>query len=107
MDNLVVIDGELQLASDVKKTIFSIEKEIKNLKELQDKYKKALLKEIEDRGMVNCNIKNELFTLIYKGASTRETLDSKRLKEDMPEIYDEYVKISNVSSSISVRLKED
>ena len=30
MDNLVVIDGELQLASDVKKTIFSIEKENKN-----------------------------------------------------------------------------
>ena len=82
MDNLVVLDnGELQLASDVKKTIFAIEKEIKGLKELQDKYKKALIQEIEDRGIVNCNIKNELFTLTYKGSSTRETLDSKRLKE--------------------------
>ena len=107
MDNLVVLDsGELQLASDVKKTIFAIEKEIKNLTELRDKYKQALIQEIEDRGFINCNIKNELFTLTYKGASTRETLDSKRLTEDMPEIYDEYVKISSVSSSIGVRLIE-
>lgn len=108
MDNLVVLDsGELQLASDVKKTIYSIEKEIKNLTELRDKYKKALIQEIEDRGIINCNIKNELFTLTYKGASTRETIDSKRLREEKPEIYDEYCKIGNVSSSISVRLKEE
>jgi hypothetical protein len=107
MDNLVVLDnGELQLASDVKKTIYSIEKEIKNLTELRDKYKKALIQEIEDRGIINCNIKNELFTLTYKGASTRETIDSKRLREEKPEIYDEYCKIGNVASSISVRLKE-
>lgn len=108
MDNLVVLDnGEYELALDVKKTIFTIEKEIKNLTDLRDKYKKALIKEIEDRGITNCNIKNELFTLTYKGPSTRETLDSKRLREDMPEIYDEYVKIGNVSSSVSVRLKEE
>lgn len=108
MNNLVVLEnGELDIALDVKQTIFSIEKEIKNLTELRDKYKKALIQEIEDRGMTKCNISNELFTLTYKGPSTRETLDSKRLKADMPEIYDEYVKISNVSSSISAKLKEE
>jgi hypothetical protein len=107
MENLVVLEnGELELASDVKQTIFAIEKEIKNLKELSDKYKKALIEEIEARGMTKCSIKNELFTLSYKAPTTRETLDSKSLKADMPEIYDEYVKISDVSSSISVRLKE-
>lgn len=107
MDNLVVTDGEIQLASDVKKTIFKIEKEIKGLTELRDNYKKALIQEIEDRGIINCNIKNELFTLTYKGASTRETIDSKRLREERPEIYDEYCKIGSVASSISVRLKEE
>ena len=107
MENLVVIDGELQLALDVKQTIFAIENEIKKLNELKDKYKKALIQEIEARGMTKCSINNELFSLAYKGPSTRETLDSKRLKADMPEIYDEYVKINNVSSSISVKLKEE
>lgn len=108
MENLVVLDnGELQLALDVKQTIFTIEKEIKGLTELRDKYKKALIQEIEDRGIINCNIKNELFTLTYKGPSTRETIDSKRLREEKPEIYDEYCKIGNVASSISVRLKEE
>lgn len=107
INSLILLEnGEYDVALDVKQTIFAIEKEIKNLTELRDKYKKALIQEIEDRGITKCNITNDFFTLTYKGVSTRETLDSKRLKEDMPEIYDEYVKISNVSSSISVRLKD-
>lgn len=107
MNNLIVLDnGELDVASDVKKTIYAIESEIKKLTEIKENYKQALIKEIEDRGLLKCNISNELFTLTYKGASTRESLDSKSLKADMPEIYNEYVKISNVSSSISVKLKE-
>jgi len=108
MNSLVVLEnGEYDVALDVKNTIFSIENEIKNLTDLRDKYKKALIKEIEDRGITKCNIKNELFTLTYKAPSTKETLDSKSLKADMPEIYNEYIKISEVSSSISVRLKEE
>lgn len=106
-NSLVVLDnGEVELASEAKKTIFAIEKEIKMLNELKDNYKKILIKEIEERGITQCSINNELFTLFYKAPTTSERLDSKRLKADMPEIYDEYVKISNVSSSISVRLKE-
>lgn len=108
MNNLVMLDnGEYEVALDVKNTIFAIENEIKKLSELRDNYKKALIKEIEDRNIEKCNIKNDLFTLTYKGPSTRESLDSKSLKEDMPEIYNEYVKITNVSSSISVKLKEE
>lgn len=108
MNNLVALEnGEYEVQADIKQTIYAIENEIKKLSELRDNYKKALIEEIEKRGITKCNIKNELFTLTYKGQSTRETLDSKRLKEDMPEIYDEYVKVSNVSSSISVKLKEE
>ena len=108
MSNLVLLDnGEYDVELDVKNTIFAIEKEIKRLKEMQDTYKKALIKEIEERGIINCSIKNDLFTLSYKGATTRETLDSKALKNELPDIYDTYCKISNVSSSVSVRLKED
>ena len=106
-NSLVVLEnGELDLGADAKKTIFAIEKEIKALTELRDNYKKILIKEIEERGITKCSISNELFTLSYKAPTTRETLDSKRLKADMPEIYDEYVKISNVSSNISTKLKE-
>ena len=108
MNNLVLLEnGEFDVAVDVKNTIFAIENEIKKLKEMQDNYKKALIEEIEKRGITKCNIKNDLFTLTYKAPTTRETLDSKSLKADMPEIFDEYVKISDVSSSISVRLKEE
>lgn len=108
MNNLVVNDsGEVKLASSVKNTIFEIEKEIKYLTDLKERYKKALIKEVEARGFDKCTISNELFTLSYKAPSTRESLDTKRLRTEMPDIYDEYVKISDIASSISIKLKDE
>ena len=107
MNNLVLTkDGEVELASTVKNTIFEIEKEIKYLTELKERYKKALIKEIEARGFDKCTISNELFTLSYKAPTTRESLDTKKLRTDMPEIYDEYIRINDVASSIIVKLKD-
>lgn len=108
MNNLVVNDnGEVKLASSVKNTIFEIEREIKYLTDLKEKYKKALIKEVETRGFDKCTISNELFTLSYKAPSTRESLDTKRLRAEMPDVYDEYVKISDIASSISIKLKDE
>lgn len=108
MNNLIVLnDSSVEVESELKKNIFFIEREIKRLENLQNNYKKELIKEIEGRGLDKCTISNELFTLIYKAPTTRESLDSKKLKKDMPEIYNEYIKISNVSSSITTKLKED
>lgn len=98
-------DGKLEVVEEVKKTIFKIESEIKKLQELQNKYKQALIEEIEKRGFTKCSISNDLFTLSYKAPSTRESLDNKKLKEDMPEIYDEYVRLTNVKSSITIKVK--
>lgn len=106
MNNLVELEnGELEVVEEVKKTIFTIENEIKKLKEVQDKYKKALLEEIEKRGLLKCSIKNDLFNISYTSSYKKETLDSKKIKEEMPEIYDKYVKMLDVKSSVSIKLK--
>lgn len=108
MNNLVVNkDGEVNLVKSVKETIYEIEKEIKYLNDLKEKYKKALIKEVESRGFDKCSITNELFTMSYKAPGTRETLDAKRLRTELPDVYDEYVKISDIASSISIKLKDD
>lgn len=38
----------------------------------------------------------------YKKPSQRTTLDSKKIKEDLPDIYDKYSKTSDVKSSVSL-----
>lgn len=49
------------------------------------------------------NIKGELISVTRKKAYSRESLDSKALKEQYPEIYDQFVKTSNVKESIQLK----
>ena len=48
---------------------------------------------------------NEHIKVTYTKASTRITVDSKKLKEDLPGIYSEYSKIVNVSSYVNIDIK--
>lgn len=104
MNELVKLEnGKYGLVKDAVDTITTIENEIKKLKEMQDNYKEQLLKVMEENDILKIEIPE--LTITRKAPTTRETLDSKALKEDMPEIYDEYVKISDVKGSITIKLK--
>lgn len=104
MNELVKLEnGKYGLVKDAVDTITTIENEIKKLKEMQDNYKEQLLKVMEENDILKIDIPE--LTITRKAPTTRETLDSKSLKADMPEIYDEYVKISDVKGSITIKLK--
>lgn len=96
-------NGEYGLVSDAINTIVEIEKQIKDLKALQDSYKEKLLKEMEENNVLK--IDTEELSISYVAPSTRETLDSKKLKEDLPDIYDLYVKFTDVKSSLRIKVK--
>ena len=106
MNNLVRLDnGEYGLASDVIVTIMAIENEIKKLKELQDNYKEQLLRDMEENEVLKIDIPE--LTITRKMATTRESLDTKLLRAEQPDIYDEYVRISDVKGSITIKVKEN
>ena len=88
---------------EAEKKIIEIEKEISRLKEIQDEFKKALLAEMEAKGLIKVETENLIIS--YIAPSDRETFDSKRLREDNPDLYDEYIKISPVKSSIRLKVK--
>ena len=48
---------------------------------------------------------NEVMIVTYVAPTTRTSIDSKKLKEDMPEVVEKYSKTSNVKSSIRIKLK--
>ena len=105
MNELIKLEnGEFGLVKDAVDTIISIETEIKKLKEMQDNYKEVILKGMEENDILKIDIPE--LTITRKAATTRESLDTKQLKADMPEIYDEYVRISDVKGSITIKVKE-
>lgn len=76
---------------------------LNELKELEKQVKEMLLNQMELNGIVK--IENDKLLISYIGATTRETFDSKKLREDDPNLYDEYVKISDVKPSVRIKLK--
>ncbi len=91
------------LAEKAVEYIRAVEARMKKEKEDYDAFKRDLLKAMEDNGITK--IDTDTVTVSYIGATTRETFDSKAFKADMPELYDEYTKFSDVSPSIRIKVK--
>lgn len=96
--------------------IAKIEKEISNAianlqikqKELQNKNEE--IKEQIKLSMENNDVKkyeNDIISITYVAPTTRVTVDSKMLKEKYENIYNECSKISDVKSSIRIKVKNN
>ena len=95
-------DGELTVEKEIVKQIREFEK-FKAEMDLKEKHLKQALKEnFEKYGITSWA--TDGLSAKYKSATTRKSIDTKRLKEELPDIYEEYLKESNVSSSISLTI---
>ncbi len=101
---LIKIENEIAvLDAETSIKIADFEKAIKELKEKEDELKQAILTEMESKSIIK--LETEDLMINYIAPSERETLDSKRLREEQPDLYDEYVKFSPVKSSIRLKVK--
>lgn len=103
MNELVVYEnGKLIIDLDYAEEYAKVLKLQKAL-ELKTKEVNQRVKEImEENGIDTLSANGLIYS--YRKPTTRTTLDSKKLKEDMPDIYEEYSKISPVVSSVSVKV---
>lgn len=92
-----ILDGETATK------IAEVEKRVKDLKAKEDKLKKLILEEMETKGIIKLN--TDVLSITYVAPTDRESLDSKKLREDLPNVYDAYINIKPVKSSIRIRLK--
>ena len=105
MDSLITIrDGIAVLDAETASRIAEFERTIKSIKEQEDALKEAIRAEMEARGILKVEDKTNGMTITYIAPTTRETFDSKKFKADKPDLYDEYVKLSPVKSSIRIKL---
>lgn len=80
-----------------------LEIKAKEIKEQQTKLKTNLLEAMETYGVKKWD--NEIMTVTYTEPTTRNTVDSAKLKKELPDVFSKYIKTSKVASSIRIKLK--
>lgn len=100
-DIIRIEDG--QLAVQTIEYIRATEARMKKEKEEYDAFKAELLQAMEQNGVVKIDTDEVLIN--YVTSTNRETFDSKAFKADMPDLYNEYVKFSEVKPSVRIKVK--
>lgn len=106
MNELIkVTDGVALLAIETATKIAEMERTLKEIKEAEDALRTAILNEMESKGIKK--IETDVLSITYKDGYDKETFQSKNFRADHPDMWDEYIKMSPVKSSIMIKLKED
>lgn len=95
-------EARLALPGSVVQTVIDIERELKRLQGLKKELQTGLLEEMKKAKVKT--FKGGGLQLIYKEATTRQSIDTKLLQEKYPEIYDECLKESEVKESITIKI---
>ena len=104
MDELIVrTESGAMLTADTEEKITALLKAADKIKEEVDNLKAAIMSEMEKKNIIK--IDTEVLTVTYVAPTDRETLDSKAIKADLPDIYDTYCKLSPVKASLRVKVK--
>lgn len=88
----------------LEKLIKTLDAQVKEAKAKQENLKEALLKEMEERNLKTFE-KNGV-KITYVAPSVRSTIDSAKLKKDLPEIAEKYTKETQVKASLRITLQE-
>lgn len=72
--------------------------------EAQDKVVRQRLQELMDQYGVK-TFENDILKITYVEPTTRSTIDSKKLREDLPAVAEKYTKVSPVKGSVRIEVK--
>ena len=91
------------LNPEVSRKLAEFERMAADIKAKQDELKKCILDEMEQNGILK--LETDDLTITYIAPTSRETFDSKAFRKDNPDLYDEYIRISDVSASVRMKVK--
>ncbi len=103
-NEILIINGfEANLNPVIATKIREFEKQVKEIQAKEDELREKLLIAMRENGITK--IDSEGLSITYIAPTKKETFDTKRIREERPDLYLEYVKVSNVKDSIKIRLK--
>ena len=102
MDGIIKVENGV-LAQETVEFIKAIEAQKKSFDEQYSAYKAELLTAMEKHGVLK--LENDDLRITYIAETQREDFDKKQFKNDMPEVYDAYVKFTTIKPSVRIALK--
>ena len=96
-------DSDVMISEEVCERIISLEKQAKEIKKQQDNMKAEILDAMQKYGVLKLD--NEFLKIALVPEHDAERFDSKTFKDENPDVYDMYVKISKVKPSIRITVK--
>lgn len=97
------VGADVAFSEEVCERIISLEKQAKEIKKQQDIMKNEILDAMQKNGVIK--IDNEFLKIAFVPEHDAEKFDSKKFKEENPDVYDLYAKISKVKPSIRITVK--
>lgn len=85
--------------------LMSIKKQQQELEEREKAIKDMMLPQMKNLDLKK--VENEVIRVVYKPASSRESIDSARLKKDFPDIANQVRKVSEVKESLQITMKKE
>lgn len=85
--------------------LMSIKKQQQELEEREKAIKEMMLPQMKELNLKK--VENEVIQVIYKPVTSRESVDSAKLKKDFPDIANQVRKISEVKESLQITLKKE
>ena len=101
----IASDEQLMQLLEVEALIKSIEEKKKKAEEQAKELRAELMKAMEANGVKS--FENDLIRITYVAPSTRQSIDSAKLKKEQPAIYASYLKSSEVKASLRITLKDE
>lgn len=101
---LTVSETALAELAEVESLIKAIEEQKKAAEAQAAELRAALMAAMEQNGCTS--FENERIKLTYVAPYTKEAIDTKKLKKELPQIAEQYTKTSNVKASLRITLKE-
>ena len=98
-------DGIEMLFEEAERQLVNYLHSIDLLKEMVDDLKSAVMKTMEDNGIIKIDTDNLLIN--YIGESEKETFQAKKFKTEQKELYDEYCKLTTVAPQLRVKVKKN
>lgn len=99
--NEIITRGVLN--PEISARIAEVERMVKVLKQEEDALKNAILAAMEANGIVKIDTPEVMIN--YIAETDRETFDTKTFKEENPDIYDAYCKMTPVKASLRIKVK--
>lgn len=102
--SLTLSGTALEHLVEVESLIKSIEEQKKAAEAQAQELRASLMQAMEENGVTN--FENDCIKITYVAPTTRTSIDSAKLKKELPEIAEKYTKTSNVKASLRITLKE-